>query len=253
MSQIALGFIPDPLTVNFDKLLPSRKLPENVTNSRKYKQIIESLRSVGLTTAGVDLGVDDPGAHRIHPHALGGHLARHPEGEGVDGRLGCSVVHILPRRTQAGGGRRQIHDGPAASTVPGAHAPQGLAGAQEGALHVDGEHALPPRQAHLVHPRGHIDHAGVVDQAAQAAHFRVDAREHGQHLGFIGHIGMHAEGLPAGGLDLLHHRLGGLCVVGVVDGHLPALLGGQQRRGGADPPAAAGHQQDFVHASPLQQ
>lgn len=48
MSQIALGFIPDPMTVTFEKLLPSRKLPENVTNSRKYKQIIESLRSVGL-------------------------------------------------------------------------------------------------------------------------------------------------------------------------------------------------------------
>jgi hypothetical protein len=48
MSQIALGFIPDPMTINFDKLLPSRKLPENVITSRKYKQIIESLRSVGL-------------------------------------------------------------------------------------------------------------------------------------------------------------------------------------------------------------
>ncbi len=48
MSQIALGFIPDPITVSIDKLLPSRKLPENVTNSKKYKQIIESLRSVGL-------------------------------------------------------------------------------------------------------------------------------------------------------------------------------------------------------------
>jgi len=48
MSQIALGFIPDPMTVTFDKLLPSRKLPENVITSRKYKQIIESLRSVGL-------------------------------------------------------------------------------------------------------------------------------------------------------------------------------------------------------------
>lgn len=48
MSQIALGFIPDPMTVTFDKLLPSRKLPENVVTSRKYKQIIESLRSVGL-------------------------------------------------------------------------------------------------------------------------------------------------------------------------------------------------------------
>jgi hypothetical protein len=48
MSQIALGFIPDPLTISFEKLLPSRKLPDNVTSSRKYKQIIESIRSIGL-------------------------------------------------------------------------------------------------------------------------------------------------------------------------------------------------------------
>jgi len=48
MSQIALGFIPHPTSITFDKLLPSRKLPENVAASKKYKQIIESLRSVGL-------------------------------------------------------------------------------------------------------------------------------------------------------------------------------------------------------------
>ena len=48
MSQVALGFIPEPMTVPFEKLLPSRKLPDNVTTSRKYKQILESLRSVGL-------------------------------------------------------------------------------------------------------------------------------------------------------------------------------------------------------------
>lgn len=48
MSQVALGFIPEPMTMSFEKLLPSRKLPENVTTSKKYKQILESLRSVGL-------------------------------------------------------------------------------------------------------------------------------------------------------------------------------------------------------------
>lgn len=48
MSQIALGFIPDPLVVPFDKLLPSRKLPENINGTKKYRQIVESLRSIGL-------------------------------------------------------------------------------------------------------------------------------------------------------------------------------------------------------------
>ncbi len=48
MSQIALGFIPDPLVIPFDKLLPSRKLPENINGTKKYRQIVESLRSIGL-------------------------------------------------------------------------------------------------------------------------------------------------------------------------------------------------------------
>lgn len=48
MSQIALGFIPDPLVVSLDKLLPSRKLPENINGTKKYRQIVESLRSIGL-------------------------------------------------------------------------------------------------------------------------------------------------------------------------------------------------------------
>lgn len=48
MTQIALGFIPEPLLVPFDKLLPSRKLPENINITRKYRQIVESLRSIGL-------------------------------------------------------------------------------------------------------------------------------------------------------------------------------------------------------------
>ena len=48
MSQIALGFIPDPLVVPLDKLLPSRKLPENINGTKTYRQIVESLRSIGL-------------------------------------------------------------------------------------------------------------------------------------------------------------------------------------------------------------
>ena len=48
MSQIALGFIPEPLVVTFEKLLPSRKLPENISVTKKYHQILESIRNIGL-------------------------------------------------------------------------------------------------------------------------------------------------------------------------------------------------------------
>ena len=36
MTQSNLGFIPDPITVAFDKLLPSRKAPDGLMSSRKF-------------------------------------------------------------------------------------------------------------------------------------------------------------------------------------------------------------------------
>ena len=48
MNQVALGFIPEPMLVQFEKILPSRKLPGNIDVSRKYKQVLESIRSIGL-------------------------------------------------------------------------------------------------------------------------------------------------------------------------------------------------------------
>ena len=48
MSQVALGFIPEPLIIPIELLLPSKKLPINTNTSRKYKQILESLRNIGL-------------------------------------------------------------------------------------------------------------------------------------------------------------------------------------------------------------
>jgi hypothetical protein len=48
MSQIALGFIPKPMVVPFDNLLPRRKLPDNIIRTTKYRQILESLRVIGL-------------------------------------------------------------------------------------------------------------------------------------------------------------------------------------------------------------
>ncbi len=48
MTQDHLGFIPEPKTVAFSKLLPSRKAPDGLAHSRKFKQIMSSLDAVGL-------------------------------------------------------------------------------------------------------------------------------------------------------------------------------------------------------------
>lgn len=48
MTQMSLGFIPSPITIPFEKLLPSRKAPEGLLSSRKVKQIISSIDSIGL-------------------------------------------------------------------------------------------------------------------------------------------------------------------------------------------------------------
>lgn len=48
MTQMSLGFVPSPMTIPFEKLLPSRKAPEGLMNSRKVKQIISSIDAIGL-------------------------------------------------------------------------------------------------------------------------------------------------------------------------------------------------------------
>jgi len=48
MSQLPLGFVPEPVTISFEKLLPSRKPPDGLALSRKFKQIVSSIRAVGL-------------------------------------------------------------------------------------------------------------------------------------------------------------------------------------------------------------
>lgn len=48
MSRPPLGFVPDPLTLALDRILPSRKTPEGLHTSRKFKQIMASMEAVGL-------------------------------------------------------------------------------------------------------------------------------------------------------------------------------------------------------------
>lgn len=48
MSRPPLGFIPEPITLALDRILPSRKAPEGLNTSRKFKQIMASMEAVGL-------------------------------------------------------------------------------------------------------------------------------------------------------------------------------------------------------------
>lgn len=48
MSKVGLGFVPESLTVPLDLILPSRRLPEGLLISRKFKQIRASIEAVGL-------------------------------------------------------------------------------------------------------------------------------------------------------------------------------------------------------------
>jgi ParB-like chromosome segregation protein Spo0J len=48
MSKVALGFIPEPLTVALGLILPSRKLPTELAASRKFRKIRSSIEEVGL-------------------------------------------------------------------------------------------------------------------------------------------------------------------------------------------------------------
>ncbi|AOX99906.1 plasmid partitioning protein RepB C-terminal domain-containing protein [Jeongeupia sp. USM3] len=46
--SMPLGFIPEPLTLPLERILPSRKTPEGILTSRKFKQILASMEAVGL-------------------------------------------------------------------------------------------------------------------------------------------------------------------------------------------------------------
>jgi hypothetical protein len=48
MSKVLLGFVPEALSVSFERILPSRKIPAGLIATAKFKQIRASLDDVGL-------------------------------------------------------------------------------------------------------------------------------------------------------------------------------------------------------------
>lgn len=48
MEKPPLGFVPEPLSLPLSSILPSRKRPDGLLTSRKFKQIFASIQAVGL-------------------------------------------------------------------------------------------------------------------------------------------------------------------------------------------------------------
>ena len=71
MTGVALGFVPEPLMVPLDRILPSRKVLAGLATWRKFRQIRASIQEIGLieplSIAAVDVGT---GQHLL----LDGHV-----------------------------------------------------------------------------------------------------------------------------------------------------------------------------------
>ncbi|MGE8658712.1 MAG: plasmid partitioning protein RepB C-terminal domain-containing protein [Achromobacter sp.] len=48
MNSPLLGFIPEPISLPLDKILPSHKVQEGMVETRKFKQILSSIEEIGL-------------------------------------------------------------------------------------------------------------------------------------------------------------------------------------------------------------
>ncbi|NML98545.1 ParB N-terminal domain-containing protein [Paraburkholderia sp. RP-4-7] len=48
MTGVTLAFIPEPLSIALDHILPSRRLPSTIFDSRKFRQVRSSIEEIGL-------------------------------------------------------------------------------------------------------------------------------------------------------------------------------------------------------------
>ena len=70
MSKPPIGFIPEPITLGLDLILPTRKTPEGLHASRKFKQILSSIQDIGLIEPLSVSKPDEAGRHFL----LDGHM-----------------------------------------------------------------------------------------------------------------------------------------------------------------------------------
>ncbi|UBM11022.1 plasmid partitioning protein RepB C-terminal domain-containing protein [Cupriavidus metallidurans] len=71
MSSVTLGFVPEPLSIPVICILPSRRAPVGLANTRKFKQIRSSIEEIGLIEPLSVTAVDQQSGHHL---LLDGHI-----------------------------------------------------------------------------------------------------------------------------------------------------------------------------------
>lgn len=71
MTSTTLGFLPKPLMIEVDRILPSAKLDQKITATHKFRQIKESIAEIGLIEPLVVTAVDRKTSRHL---ILDGHL-----------------------------------------------------------------------------------------------------------------------------------------------------------------------------------
>lgn len=71
MAKLTLAFLPDPLSISLDLILPSRKALARILTTRKFMQILASIKAVGLIEPLTVGPAEKKTGHRI---LLDGHL-----------------------------------------------------------------------------------------------------------------------------------------------------------------------------------
>ena len=71
MTSTTLGFLPKPLMIEVDRILPSVKLDQKITATHKFRQIKESIAEIGLIEPLVVTAVDRKTSRHL---ILDGHL-----------------------------------------------------------------------------------------------------------------------------------------------------------------------------------
>lgn len=89
MTGVTLGFIPEPLSVPVCNILPSRRIPAPVVESRKYKQIKTSIEEVGLIEPLSVTAADQASGQHV---LLDGHLRLHAIQDLGQERVACLVA-----------------------------------------------------------------------------------------------------------------------------------------------------------------
>jgi len=74
VNSVSLGFLPKPLLIAIDALLPSTKLDSRITASHKYRQVRDSILEIGLIEPLAVSAVDRKTGHHL---VLDGHLRLH--------------------------------------------------------------------------------------------------------------------------------------------------------------------------------